>query len=345
MELLESEMICTVSADSVVNQQIINKCDEYLKEKEISEIKFSILGPPHCGKTSILYHFALMFYRKLQLSDDADTVLMFPFNIEKNMHYINDPTQLYLIIVHILMDSLLFSRFQCWNSFLQLREWFFSIPTIGSLPSLPDSIMMNPFIDGKKLIKLGKKLHSAFKKSDESIEKMQSLLLSVPTDFAAIFGFDYVCFVVDHVKNISSAFSNALSEGIKKMPFIIAAIEDENFKNAFKKNSAPIYPENFCEVCEKRVIKIGLDAMEIDDCMGFPSYIHSFCEILSEAEDLQAVKKQLGGLTPAINRHRENLLKRKCLLLAESLAQAGNKRITPDFMSLLDDPNTCIVVA
>ena len=344
-QLLESELICTVQADSIVNEQITQRCLEYLDEKQLDDIKYAIIGPPHCGKTSVLYNISLILYRKLQLSDDNDTVFMFPYNIQKHLRDVNDPIEFYLSFARVLTDCLLFSRFQCWNCFLQIREWFFSIPTIGTLPQLTEMITKNPFIDSERMKALGKRLHNLFRKQNSiEVTQFQKEILGLPVEFAQIFGYQKVCFLLDHVKNISSSFSQSLAEGISKMPFIIAAIEDENFKQAFKKRSSPIYPDDFCQINEKRSIRINNTIIDTTDCNGFPSYIHSYCDILNTMESIQTVKKQLGGYTPTVNKHKENLVRQKLCLLCENLYLSGNKKITTDLLNDLSEPGVSITL-
>lgn len=335
-KLLVSELIAPISADSIVNQPVYNKCYEILDEKKIDQIKLAILGPRRCGKTVVLHALAELFYRKVQICDSADTIFMFPFNVQKYVEMIkNGETEgFYKIVMRILFDSLLFARFQIWNLYQQIKEWFLCIPMVGSLLSIPKEIENSPFVDAQLMRKVGKQLHNVLHNNLVPPSEAFSVILTNIPEFAKIFHFDTTCFILDHVCETQNNFSVSLANAIGNSPYIVSGIEDSKFKSNFKKDFTPIIIEKFIEMEDNRRINFLNYSISIDDCNGLPGAIHLFDEAAKAAEQVIPQKKLGLSFQSKAASYSTTIACQKVLLLCDCIKESNPNK---DYLSAMNE--------
>ncbi|EAY13690.1 hypothetical protein TVAG_371640 [Trichomonas vaginalis G3] len=335
-KLLISELIVPITAESIVNNPVYERCCELLDEKKLETIKLAILGPRHSGKTVVLHVMAELFYRKIQLCDDADTVFMFPFNFQKYVDIINngEVENLYKSIMRILMDSLLFSKFEIWNFYQQIKEWFLCIPMVGSLLSIPQEMERCPFIDTQMMRKVGKKLHSDLHNNLKSPNEVISTIISSIPDFAKIFHFKTTCFIIDHVCETQNGFSGSIANAIGDSPYIVSGVEDSKFKSNFKKDFTPIIIEDFIELDDKRRINFCGLFLSIDDCHGLPGVVHLFDDAFKEIQKTSQEKKSFAMFKSRASICSALIANQKVLLLCECIKEFNHSE---ELLSAMDE--------
>lgn len=286
------------SKDFCFDKLIQRSASRLYSEKKISEIQFSILGPRGCGKTTTLYHYAMVLYHKLLNSDLSEDFMMMPLNFLTHAMYFNDPYRIYPVFVQTAMNSVHYARFELAPFILQLKEWFLLAPTIGRMPEVPIPKTGLPRIDPEKIKDLGLKIFKIFH-SNKLVGFIQFLAI-FPTLLAQSLGMTGAIYVIDHYdaidNEIGSAFAREIFENdfSKEMPLLCSSLVDKELMKNLNRLQ-PIFCNDTVLVNEdkenyelpQKIVSISPLGLELttDLMMGYPAYIGRFFRICKLVEN------------------------------------------------------------
>ncbi|OHT09662.1 hypothetical protein TRFO_21381 [Tritrichomonas foetus] len=348
-EQLVHQMICQQRSSSPVDSQICDWALNTLNEISMSDVHFAISGPRYSGKTMMLSTLSSILYRKIIASDERDHYMMFPFNF--NLHALNldSPMQLYPAIINITFNSARYARFELLPFLLNLRQWFLSASTYGTMTKLPPELSNIPNVDSKAILQLGKQFHTAFH-TDTDINEFLNLMFSFPNNLAWAIGMKSAVYIIDHLDYSTPDAIKALSATIRTIPYIVASQNDKSFTKSFKvKNATQLFTENSIEYNDNREIyipdlQLRFGAHALMGCPGFISSYIRLCELVEnniQMEEKSSLKgTRYSQIVPKIGIFRRCEAEQEFKKFALALAMANSTIITFDALNNIDDEQT-----
>jgi hypothetical protein len=154
-------------------------------------------GPRGSGKSMLFAKAGQVFYRFIQSSDEADEILMLPFNCKAQNPNFSEIVLLYAIIIQILFASIRYMKFGLLPFWLPFREWFLSVPILGIIGRIPNGMTDGcEFINPGEMAKLVNQLHNAFHRKTQRDELFQ-MILNLPNSLAVALKMKSGAFIID----------------------------------------------------------------------------------------------------------------------------------------------------
>jgi hypothetical protein len=219
---LVSQSICSVYPSSPIDSQISEWAFNLFEGTPIDTVQLAISEPRSSGKTTLLSKAVEVLYRKVQRSNEPDSYLIFPLNMELHHLYLDDPRQFYLAVIAILFDTIRYTRFELFPFWLQLPEWFLYAPWLGTMSKMPDGLDVLQRVDVDALANLGRSCQAAFHQS-WVLAEFTDFIFSLPAQFAAALKMKSVVYVVDHFDLIDPDFAPPICAQLRKSLFLVAA--------------------------------------------------------------------------------------------------------------------------
>jgi hypothetical protein len=229
--------------------------------------------------------------QKLSASSQLSRVFIFPINWELAVQKLTDFTSLYEFIVTQVICQL---SWQCPRLFpvsLSLLNWFLSIPSKSSLPSLPFNITGMPLFPLAPFEVVARQIASSVKRASQS--ELATMVATLPSTLAACFGFDRFLYIYDHLDLIDrridddgSVLNAILTHISNQLAFVSskAGIEANRFRaDRFE----PVITERMIAPPEKvRTIQLQSPTLPltIDSCRGCPPFVARFLRIVDLLE-------------------------------------------------------------
>ena len=316
-----------ISIDDTVN--------DLLFDRKPLTIQYAICGPIRSGRSSVLYEIAKSLYVKLQTSK--------PLVVMMNFENIN--SDFYSYFINSVMEGLRYCAFQITPLADLLQKWLLSVPLVESLTSLPAPFYSLGNVNPDELKSLGRDLHKSYhrklQKRDETRSDYYKNLASVPERLAKATNLENVYYVIDHFDLCPIEFRPFLASTIMKSPFIVSASNNSELVKTLPKVKV-IETENLIKPTEKRILivsQLGL-RLSADDCLGCPTYIRTFVDLLNSVAGLQnkaIVKNKYSSIKSSIDDSRRLVASEKLKTLCESLLHAGCKAVNIDIVNSIDD--------
>ncbi|KAK8888609.1 hypothetical protein M9Y10_033340 [Tritrichomonas musculus] len=292
--------ICPTIPVSPINEELNHMAIEILNGMEVDELKFVIDGPRQSGKTTFLFIMAKQISRKLQLSDQSGKFLFFPLNFEYITHELTNPKNLLKIFLTTILNGLKYSDFKFLPHLPSIKQFFNNIVNTN-VPQLPSSLINVDIIDSNKLIEIGRKISNALHKNEvDSLKNYVKLLVSLPQEFASLFGFvapfyifdsfDYCDLIINpgpeyFTNSIHSvSFAPILSSELNNGHYIVSLQDEERFFECFASQDAALLDIEYAikenpDLPDISIFKPKLH-FTISDCHGYPGYITHYAKLV-----------------------------------------------------------------
>ena len=373
---LVEQQICSTTNDPLIKTELDTWVIDMLKGISLSDIKFVLTGPRQCGKTTLLYSLSKLLMKKIQVSDQANTYLFFPFNFklvtwESNFNILR-------LFISAIFDSLEYSCLALLPYIKQLRQWFtmtvfgsnIQLPKqVSSLPPPPQSEMKS-HVDVDRLTKLANSLNKCMKSTEkEGLDNFLKSICMLPNQIAQAVGLNGVIYFLDSFEFSSYnftpnadffpnslrpvSFSKYLCQELDQpdILYIVSPQDEEQFLQCFTCNDGALIDlegilKDFKIPTE---IKVTLPQLHItiDHCNGYPGYIYKFynlCNLISAMNQnttsaLYSVIKN----SSAVSRH--NTVKRELLRFCQLLLYSGSTLVSEELMqTIAEEQNIKITV-
>ncbi|OHT00413.1 hypothetical protein TRFO_32911 [Tritrichomonas foetus] len=329
----QREMFIQSYVDQSIKSDITieKKVADLLYDRKPLEIRYAIVGPGKSGRSSVLYELAKSLFVKLQTSK----ILVFMANFD-----ICDPSDLYGFIINTTIYSLKYCAYQINPLADILAKWLLTIPKVESLSQLPSPFFAVGNVNGEEIRNLGRDLHKAYHKTDQSSTEFYKVLATVPIRLAKACGLEHVYYVIDHLDTCPDQLKKHLAFNMLKDPFVVSA-RDNNKLVQLLPNIELIETEKLIRPADKRVLtvpqlKLRLDAL---DCLGCPTYIKAFtdlCNAVGAMKNKATVKNKYSPIKSSIDESRRLVAVEKLKALCESLLNAGSKVVSPSIVNSID---------
>jgi len=235
-EQLVAQGICAPTSSSAVDGPLRGWALRLLGEGlAVERVRFEVSGPRGSGKTMALACLADVLYRRVTASTDADNWLPFPLNLANYVLYMDDAAQFWAVVVTVALACVRFARFELTPFFVWLREWFLSIPTIGTLAKLPRGMGDLARVDVDALECLGRDCHAAFRRGATPADAF-GLACAFPGRVARALRMKGAIYVIDHADCASPAVAAAMSAALRGSPFLLSSQSDALFGDLRTKN-------------------------------------------------------------------------------------------------------------
>jgi hypothetical protein len=318
----------------------------------VSEIKFVIGGLKQSGKTTLLYLLASVLCRKLQLSDEASSVLFFPFNWELSSLEIEEPARLLRLFIQNAFDALEYSSLRLLPFLGPLRKWFWAI-IFGASISAPQELAGCPDISVAAVQKLAKDLRDAQDRDgDDSLGEFVREVCAFPRRFAKAVGLHGVVFIFDGFESTNLLFRphegffarslrdvrlcDVLSAELEKAPYLVSMRDEVLFFESFLCTDAQyIGTEGLVQDGDGDEVWVRDPNPDEDpalrlaeaDCLGHPGYVAAFRKIVSRVRAIEenAPPSPWAVIRTAGDVSRYKTVKYELLNLVALLIDAGVK--------------------
>jgi hypothetical protein len=154
-----------------------------ISSADVDDWRFLIDGPAHSGKSTVLSLIASEAVQKLAASGQLARFFIFPVNWELAVQKLTDFTSLYEFLVTQVIYQL---TWQCPRLFpvaSSLLNWFLSIPSKSSLPSLPFNITGMPLFPIVAVEVVAKQIAACVKRASPS--ELATMVATLPWTLAA----------------------------------------------------------------------------------------------------------------------------------------------------------------
>jgi hypothetical protein len=312
-----------VISDSAIGDKTVEWVLEKLKGLAPERCRYIVFGPEQSGKSTVLSLFASLFFQKLQLSGEATSYLVVPFNWLFHQLYLTEPEKLYEIVVTTSLNAVRAVRFDLIPYIPILTQWFLSLLTIPTLPPLvlPPSKREEPrWLKGVRDI--GRLLHRYWNRKDTSwteatiarsklreddnFVKFLGATMAFPARIATVFDFKSAVLICDHLDvagvpvEPGDRFPEAstpiplfplILDVLKTVPFFAASHTDEELFELLKDVEA----EDYVQLSTERIIEAPFVrevvvpqlelAVNVESCRGCPAYCAKLEKLAVLAEE------------------------------------------------------------
>lgn len=375
---------------SLINQKICPSSNEVLPELDswvldslknisLNELKLVLAGPRQSGKTTLLYSLATLLLRKLQVSDSANSYLLFPLNFEFQTLELNDHNQLLRLFIKIAFDSLEYSCLPLVPYLQQLRKWFimtvygspiqFPTPITGihSADSTPEQIY--PRVNAASIKSLAKSIGDAIKGTGrDGLEKFLQAVVELPYNLAKAVGLNGVIYILDSFEYSDYYYTpceNCFPESLKPISlsrficnelnkkdvfYLVSFQEEEHFMECFSSNDAALidtvgllrdvtYSAEI--IVRKPPLRIGFE-----DCLGCPGYINKFdklCNLVRAMNINSSTTSQYAPMKTSSDMSRAKVVKQEMIRFCQLLHKGGSEIVTEDVLNSMFEEELLVV--
>jgi hypothetical protein len=319
-----------------------------------SEIRFVIGGPRQSGKTTLLYQLASVLCRKLQLSDEVSTFLLFPVNFELISFAVGDVVQLLHLFIATAFDAVEYSALRLLPWLGGLRKWFLAC-IFGAAIAPPQDLVASGFFNVQSLVRITKDLRRALKEDgDHSLREFVELACAFPNSFARAVGLKGAIFIIDAFEltqvSISPSpgffprslegvcLSDTLSGELNRSSFLVSMRDEQRFFECFAcEDAAFIGTQGIVSVPDRDDDEIwvhdafipieenpGLRLRE-SECLGCPGFITLFrrvAQLSTQIAKNTAIPSAWAHIRVAPDIARQKVIKFELLRLLQLLADA-----------------------
>ena len=334
---------------------------DMLKALDINDVRFVITGPKQSGKTTLLYTLSRLLFRKIQVSDEASSYLVFPINFEFQTLDLSNHNTFLRLFVRVLFDSLEYSNMAFIPYLQQLKKWFI-MTVYGTQMQFPNGITQLGNVNKDALNSIAKGLNAALKGTGvHGLENFIQKVCSLPDEFAKALGFHGVLFLLDSFEycdfffypgesfpeslkpvSLAQSLSNVLSNSL----YIISLKDEEHFMECFScDNAALIDTEGFLGnliAPYEIVVRQPPFTLKFEDCLGCSGYIAAFDNIVHHGLSIRenTETSHYATLRTSADFARSKVVKQELSRFCQLLYKAGNTNITKDLLNNLVNAET-----
>jgi hypothetical protein len=156
----------------ILNTPLGDETSHWVLEKitgmRAEDCRFVITGPPESGKSTLLSIFASLFYQKVQISNASRRYLVVPFNWSLNETYLDDPPQLYSLVITAGLNALRAVWMELAPIMNVIHQWFISLLKIPTFPPLllSPAQRADPPSWHSALVAIGRRIHRYWNRKD-----------------------------------------------------------------------------------------------------------------------------------------------------------------------------------
>ena len=333
----------------------------FLREAVRARRNILVSGGTGSGKTTLLYTLSRLLFRKIQVSDEASSYLVFPINFEFQTLDLSNHNTFLRLFVRVLFDSLEYSNMAFIPYLQQLKKWFI-MTVYGTQMQFPNGITQLGNVNKDALNSIAKGLNAALKGTGvHGLENFIQKVCSLPDEFAKALGFHGVLFLLDSFEycdfffypgesfpeslkpvSLSQSLSNVLSNSL----YIISLKDEEHFMECFScDNAALIDTEGFLEnliAPYEIVVRQPPFTLKFEDCLGCSGYIAAFDNIVHHGLSIRenTETSHYATLRTSADFARSKVVKQELSRFCQLLYKAGNTNITKDLLNNLVNAET-----
>jgi hypothetical protein len=345
----------------------------------ISDVQFVIGGPRQSGKTTLLYLFASVLCRRLQVSAEASQYLLFPLNCELHTLDWTDPQRLLRLILRTTFEAVEYSSLKILPYLDEIRRWFM-LSVFGSSIPIPDALESVPGINANALATLARETRARFQedrdaKSQEkdSLELFVEAVFAFPGNFARAVGLKDVIFIIDAFEYTDTVIEPApgkfsrslrpvrinevLSKQLAGSPFLVSMKNEQDFFESFAVPDAsfistegliPLEQDDEIQVRDVSTLSADPPGLRIraSDCAGYPGYVARFTRLMDLIEahrEKAAIPSPFAPVRTAVDISRLKIIRHELLILAGLLIESGTGTIQEGAKKAIGEPQNITV--
>jgi hypothetical protein len=253
----------------------------------LHDARFVITGPSQSGKSTLLEIAVRLFLQRLQLSGSSGGYLFVIVNWELHGEFIDDLSQLYLIVVTATINGLRCSRMQMIPILDELFKWFASLLNSRFVPPIPQRLRDFKDFPAGAVAALTHQIHDTWH-CDDGLTSFLRTITGIPAMLASAFGLEEVVYVFDHFDSIAgnvgqtqfpesppASFAESLCQAIGDSPFFVASRFDSEFAQSFAAtNTISLSTNGIIRNRKAEEVRLSTPnlALRIDACEGCPGF-------------------------------------------------------------------------